>query len=161
MAINKIIKNLGIFFILIGTIKLFSNINGVWMLLTVLSHPNSLSFEDYLLYGFIPLLFLFFLPLLIIIAGIEVFKKRKLGWQLAMAVCIITLIINVVGIINFAYAVYITSNIPMPSISNGSSVGIVSMWPTYVSALVNILLIFLLTRKSIKRPLWMSETLVP
>ena len=151
MTKDKAIKLLGIFFVAVGSIKLLSSAHGIWWSLNGLLRPSSFAtFQDYLLYSAVSLFFFIILPLVILVAGIGILKLKKRGWQLAILVCAITFIINFIGIINFSCAVYKTHNIPMPPIPKGAHVGIVSMWPTYISAVISPLLIWLLTRKSIK-----------
>jgi hypothetical protein len=151
MIKDKAIKFLGAFFVAVGSFKLLSNVQGIWWFLANLFRPSAYpTFHDYLFYSSASLFFFIIFPLGILMSGIGIFKIRKWGWQLAVLVCTITFIISFIGIINFAYAVYKTHNIPMPPIPKGAHVGIVSMWPTYISAVISPLLIWLLTRKSIK-----------
>ncbi len=48
------------------------------------------------------------------------------------------------------YAAYKSRNLPMPPIPTNAYVTVVSMWPTYISLLISVSLIFILIRNSIK-----------
>jgi len=148
---DKIIKLLGALLITTGSLQLIFSAEGIWLTLAGLFRPSSFwSFQAYLYYSAASLFFFIILPSAIFMAGIGLFKFRQWGWQLAVTVCTITLIVKLIGTINFAYAAYKTWDLPMPKMPEGAHVGIVSMWPTYIYGIISALLILLLTRNSIK-----------
>jgi hypothetical protein len=148
---EKIIKLLGAFFIIVGGLQLILNTKNIWWSLVDLFHPSSLrSLHENLLLSAACFLVFLMLPVAIFIAGFGILKIKKWGWRLAMASCIITLIINFYGTINFAINSYKFRNLPIPTISESVHVVFVSMWPTYIEALISALLIMLLIQKSIK-----------
>ena len=147
----QVIKLLGALFITTGSLQMIFSAEGIWLTLANLFRPGSFwSIQAYLYYSVAGLFFLIILPSAIIMAGIGLLKFKRWGWQLAVTVCAITLIVRLIGTINFAYAVYKTWNLPMPKIPEGAHVDVVSMWPTYIYGIISALLILLLTRNSIK-----------
>ncbi len=143
------LKILGVLLVAGGTAKLFSNLQIIRWSLVNLFQPGAFTvFHDYVILNVEFMFFFLFLPLAILISGIGVFRIRKWGWKLAILVCAITFLVNFIGIINFAHAVYELQSSPMPPLSEGALNKIMSMWPTYVSALVSALLIVFLTLKS-------------
>ena len=148
---EEIIDFLGAFFIIVGGLQLFYYANDIWLSLFILFHPSpQMSLQENLLWSSTSLLLLVVLPFATSIAGFGILKIKKWGWWLAMASCILTFIVNFYGTINFAIASYKFRNLPMPTIPEGSYFIFISMWPTYIRAIISALLIILLTRKSIK-----------
>lgn len=148
---EKITKLLGIFFIIVGGLQLILYANDIWLSLVFLFHPSPLmSLRENLLWNVASFLLFVALPLATFIAGCGILKIKKWGWCLAMASCILTLIVNFYGTINFAITRYQFRNLPMPIIPESAHVEFISMWPTYMYALISALLIMLLTQKSIK-----------
>jgi hypothetical protein len=148
---EKIVKLLGIFFIIVGALQLILNTNNIWWSLVDLFHPSSSrSLQENLLLSAACLLLFLTLPLATFIAGFGIIKIKKWGWWLAMANCIITFVINFYGTINFAITSYKFRNLPIAAIPQGTHVIFISMWPTHIYAIITALLIILLTRKLIK-----------
>ncbi len=149
---NKIIKLVGVLFIIVGSLQIILKVKGIWWSLTFLFRPNAYpTAYDYLLYSTASLFFLIILPLAILVSGIGLIRIKRWGWMLAITVCTITFFIKSVGTINFVFAVYKLKDNPIPPFPNGAVVGYVSMWPTYIYGIASGLLILVLTRNSIKQ----------
>lgn len=148
---EKIIKLFGTFFIIVGGLQLLLNANAIWVSFFFLFNPSpSRSLQDNLLWNTASLFFSFALPLATFMAGFGIIKIMKWGWWVAMACCIFTFIVNFYGTINFAIQSYRLQNMPMPKIPVDAHVMYISMWPTYMYAVISALLILLLTRKLVK-----------
>lgn len=147
---EKTIKLLGIFFIIVGVLQLIFNAKDIWWSLVILSYPSSFSLHEKLFFTAVSLILCFALPLTELMAGFGIIKIKKWGWWLAIVSCIITFIANFYGTINFAIASYKFQNTPIPTAQEGAHIEFISMWPTYVYAIVSVLLIILLNQKSLK-----------
>jgi len=148
---DYIIKFIGAFLILKGFVMLFSDAQGIISSVQSLFrpssfYPNSFYFE----FAGLTIIYIILLPLTIT-AGYGLIKVRQWGWALAMVVCSMTLILSIYGISTFAIVSYQYRNISISQlIPEGSDVKAVSMWPTYIRALMSSAFILLLARKSIR-----------
>jgi hypothetical protein len=148
---EKIIKLLGTFFIIVGSLQLILYAKDIWWSLVFLFNPSPLrSLQENLLLSAASFLLFVMLPLAALIAGFGILKIKKWGWWLAIASCILTFIVNFYRTINFAITTYKFKNQPIPPIPEGAHVIFISMWPTYIYTVISALLIILLTRKAIK-----------
>lgn len=148
---SAIIKLLGILFVALGSIQLILNARDIWWSLSNLFHPDHfMTIQDYILGGPTSLFFHLVLPVATPISGYGLLKIRRWGWWLAIINCVVTFISSFIGIVYFAIASYKARNLPMPKFPEGAHIVVVSMWPTYIYAVVSALLILLLTRKSVK-----------
>ena len=90
------------------------------------------------------------IPACAIVSGTGLFKQKKWGWYFAIITTLIVFALNLTGTIKFIIASYQYRNVPMPPIREGAVVQYVSMIPTYIYTIVTLLLIILLSRKSIR-----------
>jgi hypothetical protein len=152
---TKIIKMLGAVLVSVGSLQLIWRLKDSWWAFAGLFRPSSFAtMQVYLISGATSLFFIIIsiiLPLAIFIAGIGLIRIRRWGWILAVTVCSVTFIIKFIGTMNFAFAVYMLKDNPIPPIPEGAVVGYVSMWPTYIYGIASGLLILVLTRKSIRK----------
>jgi hypothetical protein len=153
---NKIIKILGAVFVTVGSLRLIWTLKDSWWALAWLFRPSSFATMQVYLISSATSLFFFIisiiLPLAIFIAGFGIIRIKRWGWILAVTVCSVTFIIKFIGTMNFAFAVYMLKDNPMPPIPKDAVVvGHVSMWPTYIYGIASGLLILVLTRDSIKK----------
>ncbi len=149
---QTMIKYLGVFFIVVGSLQLIFWAKDIWWSFDGLFHPSSfITIQEYLFFSATSLLFLIALPIAILIAGYGIMKIRKWGWLLAMIVCIVSLISSFYGAIYFAILSYKSRNIPMPKIPEGYHVEVIRMWPTFIYALISAFLILVLKRRSIRQ----------
>ena len=144
---------MGFLFIVVGLLQLISEAKGIWLSLFLLFRLNAYpSLLGYLIFNIAFLFFLIILPLAILSAGIGIIKMRRWGWRLAITVCSITLVIKLIGAVNYAFAVYMAGNNLSPHIPAGAiAVFPISMWYSYIYGIVSGLLILILTRKSTKK----------
>ena len=94
--------------------------------------------------------FSIFIPTIACISGIGLLKLKKWGWYFAIITTLIVFALNLTGTIKFIIASYQYRNVPMPPIPEGAVVQYVIMIPTYIYTIVTLLLIILLSRKSIR-----------
>lgn len=147
-----LIKILGSLLIFFGLFKLIYGINGVWWPIRVLLTPSTYNtLSELFFFGGTTLLLSLILPILALVSGFGLIKVKKWGWIWSIIVSLIIFVINFSGTINFAVASYLLRDVPFPEISEDAVVASVSMWPTYIYALISILFVLILTRESVKK----------
>jgi hypothetical protein len=151
MSRSAIIKLLGILFVATGSIHLILNAKGIWWSLFDLFHPGHfMTIQDYFVVAHLSLLLRLVLPVAILISGYGLLEIRRWGWSLAIINCVVTFIRNFLGILYVAVVSFKLRNQPMPTFPEGGHIFVVSMWPNYIYILASALLMFLLTRKSLR-----------
>ncbi len=146
-----IAKSLGILFVLIGFVQLISEIKDIAWSLFDLSHPNHfMKIPDYILLGPVSLICHFVIPIVTIISGYGIFKIKKWGWLSGIIICAVILLKNIPGIIYSFFVIIKTRNLPIPKFHEGAHIIVVRLWPTFIYTSVSAVLIFLLTRNSVR-----------
>ena len=151
MGNARIIRYLGVLFIVVGLLHLSLRLKGIWLLLTSVFHPSSFrSMQEFVFYGTTFLLFMLVLPIGVVVAGYGLIRLRKWSWMLSLVICVIRFLLGCYGTITLLIASYKLRGLPQPKIPEGTHVVVVSVWPTYMHMAVCALLIVLLTRKPIR-----------
>ncbi len=131
--------------ILWGVYKFVSQARGTWLTLRYgLSDPNFLWFN------MLHLLFFVMIPLIAIISGWGLLKLRPWAHLSALSISVLMFILTFFETIYFLVQSYYARKVPVPEIPEGTIVGYVSMWPTFITVIVSGVLILVLRRRPIR-----------
>ncbi len=130
------------FYVLYPDFGLFYLTSGMSVILHGSERLESLAI---LLFSF---LFTVLLPLLKLLSAYGLFKLRPWAWKITVAVLSFDFLSRFVGAINFVIQVIQFRNKPIPPIPQNAVVGVVSMWPSYIIALLCGISVFLLIQPS-------------
>ena len=147
---SLIIKIVALIFLAHGSIQLITGVKPLWMTLRFLFYPSNNTLSESLYYVSMAFLFSILIPIIACISGIGLLKQNKWGWYFAFATAFIVFALNLTGTLNFIIASYHYRSIPMPPIKEGTVVQYISMIPTYIYTIVSLLLLILLSRRSIR-----------
>lgn len=147
-----LIRLLAVVLIVYGGVNLLIGMKPLWWTISSLFYPSQNTLLERLYYDALTFFYCLTLPVAEILGGTGLFKEKKWGWIVSVAVCLIIFTLSFAGTINFAIASYVLRNVPMPPIPEGAEVvGYYSMIPTYITTLVSIVFVSLLNRKSVKQ----------
>lgn len=147
-----ILRIIGVVLLFFGLLKIISRADDIFFSINIFFVPNTHNTLAEILYISGSILFFgLCLPILAIVSGWGLIKIKKWGRTWALIVLLSVFATNFLGAINFAIVSYQSRNIPMPKIPEGYHVESVSMWPTYIYALISALLILILKRKSLRQ----------
>ncbi len=113
----------------------------------ILHGPDRLGSLAILLLGF---LLTVLLPLSELVAAYGLFKLRPWAWKTAVALLSFDFLTRFIGAINFVIQVMRFRDKPIPPIPKGAVVGVISMWPSYIIALLCGIFVFILIQPSVK-----------
>lgn len=151
--IRYLIRILAVVFIVYGAIELLQGLKPVWWTLQCLFYSSQNTRLEHLYFDTLTFFFQLMLPVAAIFAGIGLFKVRKWGRILSLTVSLIIFAFSFASTIEFAIAIYVLRNVPVPPIPEGVVVHRVSMIPTWITAFVSLTFCWLLSRDSVKRNL--------
>ena len=147
-----LVRFLAVVLIVYGGVELLQGMKPVWWALRAFFYSSQKTLSVFLYFCGITFFFRLMLPVAEIFGGIGLFQQKKWGWILSLTVSLVNFAFAFAGTINFAVASYLLRNVPMPPIPEGVVVGEpISMIPTWVTAFVSIIFVFLLNRKSVKQ----------
>ena len=147
---NHIIKLLALLLISYGAGKILFGLKGIWFSITYIFYSSSITFLSILYAVGMPFLYLIVIPVVAIIGGMGLYKKKKWGWNLSISISLIIFILNCAGTVNFLIASYFYRNIPLPPIPEGSVVHTISMIPAYITTIISLLCVLSLRHKAVK-----------
>ena len=145
-----LIKIAAFIFLAYGSIQLIIGLKHLWWSLRFFFYPSNNTLSESLYFFSMTFFFKILIPAFALISGIGLLKQKKWGWYFALITTLIVFTLNLTGTINFIIASYHYRNIPMPPIPEGSVVQYISMIPTYMYTIVGLLLLLVLTHKSIR-----------
>lgn len=113
-------------------------------------HPAKQPLWEFLYHSGLTLLFGLIIPIASIVSGIGLFRQKKWGWILALAVSLIVFTQACSRTINFAIVSYFFSAISISDPSQDTPFKILGMIPTYITTFTSLAFIAILNRESVK-----------
>ena len=148
--ISILIKFLAFIFLVYGSIQLIIGMKPLWLSLRFLFYPSYNTISESMYYFSMTFFFEILIPAFALLSGTGLLKHKKWGWYFAFTTTLIVFALSLSSTINFIIASYHYRNNPMPQIPEGSVVRYISMLPTYIYTIVGLLLLIVLTHRSIR-----------
>lgn len=122
----------------------------IWPSLYCLATCSNVDW-DYIWFVILSFAWSSILPVAGFVSAYGLFKRRKWGRKLALALCSILFVLELYGTVKFAVLNYQFRDVPVPPLPAGAVEVNLSMWPAYLIGLVSGLLLLLMLQPFVKK----------